>query len=161
MEKKKKFGELFYENSLKPADSVNVIDLTKELNKKTTELLEQAINDHKDYADEYYIVIELQTFQIFPGTIKQTCYVRKTPPIPKFDNNVWTYNNKSGELKYLYSIPDKATCERLRDANLEDLPKEEHQLAAFVKDFYKKNIHDEHFLKPLKIADSKNYGLIL
>ncbi len=161
MKKEKKFGELYYENSLKPTDSVNVLDLTKELNKKTTQLIEEAIKDHQDYSDEYYIVIELQSFKIFPGTINQRCCVRKTPPIPRYDHNVWTYNNKTCELKYLYSIPDKLTCERLKDANLEDIPEEERQLAQFVKDFYKQNIHDEHFLRPLKTADSKNYGIIL
>ena len=127
-------GTEAYKRLAKPAETINVIDMQREMQKKLPKILDDIIANHKNYADEYYIVIEYQRFRLLPNVIRMYQWVRKTRPSPGYDLSLFSYNNKTNELKYYWTLPDMDTANTMVQ-NQEKIPKEEKQLLQFVLDY--------------------------
>lgn len=127
-------GQESYKRLVAPPEKINVIDMQREMQKKLPKMLEDIISNHKNYADKYYIVIEYQRFRLMPNVVRIYQWVRKSKPLPGYDLSLFSYDNKTEELRYHWTLPDKDTAENLIQ-NQDKIPKEERQLLQFVLDF--------------------------
>lgn len=124
-------GKAVYEGQKQKTYHVDAIDLQREMFKQLPKKLDEVIASHKDYADEYYIVIENQKFRLLQNAIRQFIVVRKSRPLPHYDMSLFKYNNKTQQLTYEWTIPDLETTELMYD-NRASVPNSEKQLLEFV-----------------------------
>lgn len=131
---KKSAGQAAYDLLRKPPERINVVDMQREMQKHVLKEISDIIDRHKHYADTYYILYILRKERLIPNAIRNMFVVRKTRPKPDYDTSLFEYNNKSGNLKFLWSIPDEETCQYLL-LNKEYLRDDERELYSYVKAF--------------------------
>lgn len=59
---------------------------------------------------------------------------RSSCPSPDYDQTVFKYHHESQDLKYMWTIPDKETCEVFLANALKIVP-EERELLGYILDF--------------------------
>lgn len=127
-------GKASYDLLSKPPTPINVVDMQREMQKSVGAQIEEIIDSHRDYADSYYIVYMLQRERLISNAIRQRFIVRKTRPRPDYDTSLFSYDNRSGELTYHWSVPDEETCSYLLITKT-SLSPEEKLLLTFVEKF--------------------------
>jgi len=81
-------------------------DLTNEISKSYNKALNETIEKHRDWADEYYIqVIPKKEMYAPTRTIYFRFFARKTEPLLEDDMDVWYINNKTGKSQLHWSLP--------------------------------------------------------
>lgn len=130
----KSVGKAAYELLNKPAEKINVIDMQREMQKTVLHEIDDIIQKHGDYAPKYYILYMLQRDRMMPNVIRQRFIVRKTRPSPDYDCSLFSYDNKTSELAFHWSIPDEQTCEYFLH-NKEELSKDQRPLLSYVEKF--------------------------
>jgi len=127
-------GKASYDLLQKPPEKINVIDMQREMQKTVLHEIEDIIEKHTNYADEYYIVYMLLRDRVMTNVIKQKFIVRKTRPSPDYDCSLFSYDNRKNELKFHWVIPDEEACEYLLH-NVNSLTDEEKPLLSYVEKF--------------------------
>jgi len=130
----KSLGQASYDLLRKPPETINVIDMQREMQKSVLTQLQEVIESHKSYADSYYILYLLRKHRLIPNAIHQQFVVRKTRPKPDYDTSLFEYSNLTGNLKFHWSIPDEDTCIYLLH-NKDHLSDDEKELFGYVKKF--------------------------
>ena len=120
---------------LKKADTgQSIMDTSKEMLKEFLPQVEECIKIHSSWIEPYYIVVINKRERLMVNVIRQYFVARKTLPTADWDQTVFKYNPSSGDLKYLWSLPDKNTIDYLI-VHENVLPKEQSQLLQFCKLF--------------------------
>lgn len=115
-------------------DNQSLMDTSNEMTKEFLPQVEECIKNHADWIEPYYVVIINKRERLMVNVIRQYFLARKTLPTPDYDQTVFKYFPFSGDLEYLWSLPDKNTIEYLI-LNENMLPKEQSQLLQFCKLF--------------------------
>jgi hypothetical protein len=132
--KRKTVGALANELLVRPDEKQGVWDTMKEMTKKFLPEIETCINRHKDWTEPFYVVVINKRERLMVNVIRQYFLARRTLPTPDLDQSVFKYTPSSGELRYLWTVPDKATVEYLA-SKVGDIPSDERQLQNFCKFF--------------------------
>ncbi len=114
MEKKKTIGSQVLEKTIENIDDkgAECREVTLEWGKQFNKLLDDIINEHRSFADHYYIVLYAQK-EIWSEQVVRTKYIiRKTRPTPEWRQMVYSYNNKINELKYHWALPQSEVIGR-------------------------------------------------
>lgn len=114
MEKEKTLGSQVQEKVTKEFDDkgVECREVTLEWGKQFNKLLDDIIDEHRSFANHYYIVLYAKK-EIWSEQIVRTKYiVRKTRPTPEWRQMVYSYNNKTNELKYHWALPQSEVIGR-------------------------------------------------
>ena len=105
---------------------------------------------HKEYIDnlkiavdrglkamqhDFYVVVIVKKEKLLENVLRNYFAERSTCPTPDYDQSVFKYHFYSGNLEYLWTLPDKQTCE-IFARNVEKVVKEEQLLLEFVLNFY-------------------------
>ncbi len=130
----KSVGQVAYELLNKSPEKINVIDMQREMQKTALHEIDDIIKKHGNYSPKYYIVYMLQRERTMPNAIRQRFIVRKTRPDPNYDCSLFSYDNKSSELVFHWSIPDEQTCEYMLH-NKEEISKDQKNLLSYVEKF--------------------------
>lgn len=130
----KTVGQASYELLQKPPEEIHAVDLQQEMQKSTIDQIQEIIEKHKSYAEEYYIVLMYRKERLIPNVIRQQFIVRKTRPIPDYDCSLFSFNNKTNELIYHWTIPDPDSCAYIM-INSTNLSDDHKPLLEFVKKF--------------------------
>jgi len=110
MEKRKTVGEEIIEKNKKPEENPECREVTLEWGKAFNQRIEKIIEEHKNYAKKYYIVIFAHK-EIFSEQVVRTKWiVRKTIPYPEWRQCVYSYNNETDELLIHWCLPNKETA---------------------------------------------------
>ena|SRR3990167_3102401 len=127
-------GKAAYDLLCKPPERILAVDMQREMQKSTLKNIEEIVENRKDYADEYFIVLMLQKDRVIPNLIRQKFIVRKTRPAPDYDTTLYRIDNRTSNISFEWTIPDEARCEELffRQATLSE---EDSQSFSFVKKF--------------------------
>lgn len=131
---RKTVGQASYDLLQKKPERIGAVDLQREMQKSVCEQFKEVIEKHKSYADSYYIILMYRKERLLPNVIRQQFIVRKTRPSPDYDCSLFSYDNKTQELKFHWTIPDDETCTYLL-LNKENLSQDEKELYQFVKSF--------------------------
>lgn len=82
----------------------------------------------------FYIVVITKKERLMQNVIRNYFMARQTCPTPEYDQTVYEYSDLTGDLKFMWVVPSKDTCEELKENALNVAP-EERQLLKFVLDF--------------------------
>lgn len=134
--RKKTVGQLASELAQKESEAENPIDQTQEsLSDYEKNVIEAANEGAKIFDDLFYIVVLFKTEPLMPNVTRNYFFSRISCPTPDYDQAVYKVKPKAREIDFLWAIPDKKTCEFMRD-NKSHIPPEEYQLLNFVLSFY-------------------------
>jgi hypothetical protein len=134
MEKKKTVGEISLELQNKAAETQDPIELQREMQSDYVDNLIEAAHNNKDnYDDVFYIVVLTKKEKLMQNVMRNYFFTRQSCPTPQYDQSVFMYNPKDEEITYLWTVPDKETCEIFRENALQV---HERELLQCVLDFY-------------------------
>ena len=155
MERKKKLGEIATDLLQKPGDKNTVTDIQREAQKDYLDSLEWAVKhakkevdcshlkkhgQHQDCATrealvgDFYVVVITKKEKLLPNVLRNMFSTRKTCPTPDYNQSVFMWHDRTGDLEYLWTIPDEESCAIYSENAIEVVP-EERQLLGFVLDF--------------------------
>lgn len=145
MDEKKTAGQQLLDHSSKPQSyqMVSVIELQQEMLKQdefSTKMLNYIEQGRKKYETDFYIVMNLKREKLLdlsgvlqaPRTISE---LKRSCPTPFYDQSVWRYHYFKEALEYLWTVPDKDTCEYYKYHALQVVP-EERELLNYVLSYY-------------------------
>jgi hypothetical protein len=115
MEKKSRdtVGKICNDLLKKPDRKQGVMDTQIEMAKKYIPGIQECIDKNKALVDPYYIVVISKRERLLINAIRQYFVARKTLPTPDYDQTVFKYTPVTGDLKYLWTVPDKNSIEEV------------------------------------------------
>lgn len=136
-EKRKSVGELSNELLEKTPDTLDPIELQREIQGDSYEVqfMEAMDRSMGKYHRDFFIVTVNQRFRLFSNVCRTYFIDRISCPTPDFDQNVYRINRKTGQIEFLWAIPDKNTCLDMYNDPLA-VPEEQLELRKFVFEFY-------------------------
>jgi len=136
MENDKTAGQISLELMQKEADITDVRQIRNERNRDYIKKLEDCINKGlKSYQGDFYVVVASKRERLLPNIIRNFIFHRMSCPTPNYDQVVYQYKREKDEIKMLWTIPDKYTCEDMYSHAVE-VPDSHKRLLKFVLDFY-------------------------
>jgi hypothetical protein len=123
--------------SLENPEYATPIDIERELQQKDyLSVVFECIQNEKDSFEDIFFIVGIPVVnKLMPNVVGNRFFVRKTCPTPMFDQTVFSYSKKEERLEYIWTVPDKKTCEYFRENALLIDPSEK-ELLQFVLDFY-------------------------
>lgn len=97
-------------------------------------LLECVDNYRQRYQGDFYVIVLTKKERLFKNVFRHYFFTRLSCPTPEWDQVVYQYTYKTGDIEFLWVVPDKATCEFMTNNSLE-IPPDEKQLLKYVLDF--------------------------
>lgn len=131
---RKTVGKISQELLLKPDRKQGVIDTQREMNKEFIPGLEECVRRHKHWDKPFYVVVINKRERLMVNVIRQYFLARKTLPTPDYDQSVFKYTPATGDLEFLWVVPDIQTVTLLAH-NMIDIPNEQFELAGFCRLF--------------------------
>ncbi len=137
----------------------SAIELEREIHKEYEDNIHNCIErGKKEHPGDFYVVVLTKKERLLPNVLRHYYLHRSTCPTPDYDQTVYRYYRLHDTHEFIWVIPDKYTCETLRDHALE-VPALERDLLRFVLDFYddtlmklSKKLNGEELLTPLLTA---------
>lgn len=135
-EKRKSIGELNQELASQTPATDDARELQEEIQGDSYEsqFLEAMARGMQKYHRDFYLVTINQRFRLFSNVVRTYFIDRLSCPTPDFDQNVYLIERKTGNIIFLWSIPDKNTCGDMYSDPL-GFP-DQKELVQFVYDFY-------------------------
>lgn len=120
----------------KEADSIDPIEVQREMQKNYLNDLHEAVRlaKEKTTQDFYVVGILRQHTLLTRNHLEHKFVTRHTCPTPTYDQTVWKYRALSGDLEYMWTVPDRETCEIYLTNAIKVVP-EERQLLNYIIDF--------------------------
>jgi hypothetical protein len=135
-EKKKTVGAIASELQQKAPESLDPIELQREMQKDYIDNLMIAVDRGLlTMKHDFYVVVIVKKEKLLENVLRNYFAERSTCPTPENDQSVYKYHYDSGNLEYLWTVPDRETCEVfLRNVHI--IVPEEQLLLEFVLNFY-------------------------
>lgn len=112
------------------------IELERAMHKDYEENIQQCIErGKKEHPGDFYIVVITKKERLLQNVLRHYYLHRATCPTPEYDQTVYKYFREHDAHQFLWVVPDKITCEMMRDNALQ-VPDPERDLLRFVLDFY-------------------------
>ena len=129
-------GKKSVELLMKEPDTRDPIELEREMQENYWNDVKECIDrGKKQYVGPFYVVVINKKEHLMKNVIRQYFIHRQTCPRSDYDQTVFKFDPKSEMIDYLWTVPDKETCQRLKMFAMEVVP-EEHELRNMVLDFY-------------------------
>lgn len=130
MSERKTVGQICKELMDNPDPKQGVIDTRMEMNKKFLPQIEECIKNHKNLTDPFYVLVINRRERLITNVIRQIFTARRTLPTPDYDQTVFKYFPSTGDLKFLWVVPDIATVDDII-FNKKNIPQEQWDLLRF------------------------------
>jgi len=129
-------GAQYLAEATKEADTRDPIALQREMQSQYVDnLMQCASNFRKTFPNhDFFVVVITKRERLMEKLFRLYYTARHSCPTPEWDQSVYHYTHKDERLEFLWTIPDKDSCDHLRDNALMVHP-EERQLLKFVLDF--------------------------
>lgn len=112
------------------------VELERAMHKDYEENVQQCIErGKKEHPGDFYIVVITKKERLLQNVLRHYYLHRATCPTPEYDQTVYKYFREHDAHQFLWVVPDKITCEMMRDNALQ-VPDPERDLLRFVLDFY-------------------------
>lgn len=127
----------------KPLEIVSIVDLQREMlnaDEFTKKMLGYIDQGKKAYKRDFYIELNLKREKLIdmagiPQSPRSIPFLKTYCPTPFYDQSVWKYHYKTEKLEYLWTVPDRDTCNYYRKFALQVVP-EERELLGYVLSYY-------------------------
>ena len=107
MNKKHTVGEEAVKRLLNPDTKQGIIDTQREADKEYFEEIKKCVESHKAWDEPYYIVTIHKKERLLENVVRRYFLARQSLPTPQWDQTVWRYNPKNGDLRFLWVLPDE------------------------------------------------------
>jgi len=95
--------------------------------------------NHPAIEGDFFIVVLFKKERHLTNVVHQYFFPRQSCPTPEFDQTVYHYRRKDQKIKYIWTVPDVATCKWL-PLKEKELEQDERHLLKMVKDFTSGNL---------------------
>lgn len=160
MTNNKTVGEEAVARLSNPDTKQGIIDTEREVNKDYFEEIQKCVDSHRAWTDPFYVVIHYKKEKTLHNVIRRYFLARQTLPTPQWGQDVWQYNPKSGDVRYLWTLPDEQTAMWMV-ANPQDVPSDQHVLLAFILDFLDGKLYrmyEKEFLRGSEACNSDTFA---
>lgn len=119
-----------------------IVDTQREADKKYfAECLKCAETfPHSQWKDPWYLVVLHKKERLMENVIRRYFFGRQSLPKPDYDQTVWRFYPSSGNLQFLWAIPDKNTTLWIKN-NPQEIPEEQNHLKQLVFDFMEDKLY--------------------
>lgn len=119
-----------------------VVDTQREADKKYFQECQKCVTrkPHSEWKDPWYMVVIHKKERLLENVVRRYFFGRKSLPFPEYDQTVWKYHPVSGDLEFVWCIPDKNTALWMK-SHPQDIPEEQKHLAKFVFDFMEDKLY--------------------
>lgn len=139
---KETVGEASYRLRSQEDEKINPIELQREMQKGNnpddsyeSNLLEVIDRGKKAYdGKKFFVVVLFQKDRLMKNVVRAKFLHRMSCPTPSFDQTVYSYDPKSDDLVYHWSIPEPSTVNFFFYSGGTETP-EYRELAQFCRDF--------------------------
>lgn len=137
MKKGKTVGKMATELLQKIPDTLDPIEIQREAQKDYISHLKECVDTGiKEFGNiDFFVEVNLKKEKLLENVLRNYFIPRKTCPTPTYDHSVFMYHKDSGDLEYLWTVPDKETCQVFA-RNVHLIVPEERVLLDFVLKFY-------------------------
>lgn len=134
--KKKTVGAIASELQQKAPETRDPIEIQREVHKDYIDNLKIAVDRGlKTMQHDFFVTVITKKEKLMENVLRNYFAERSTCPTPDHDQTVYKYHHNSGNLEYLWTIPDRQTCEIFL-RNADKIVPEEQLLLEFVLNFY-------------------------
>lgn len=130
-------GQEAYKRLLNPDSKQGIIDTQREIDKQYFEQIEECVKKHKGklgFTGDFFITVISKKERVMENVIRRYFIARESLPTPNYDQTVWRFNQKVGDLQYIWTIPDHNTCQEMFN-NPMKVPESEDWLLQMVQMF--------------------------
>jgi hypothetical protein len=115
---------------------VPIIDQQREMTEDYLKNLDLAVDRGiKTYPNEdFYVHVETKKEKLLENVMRNYFMVKHDCPTPNYDQAIFKYLHISGDLVFIWVIPDRETCFMFKQNHLL-IPKEEKDLLTFITMF--------------------------
>lgn len=117
-----------------------VVDTQREADKEYFQEIEKCVNNHKEWKDPFYVCVLHKRERLLENVVRRYFLGRKSIPTPEYDQTLWRYYPHSGNLEFIWCIPDKNTTLWMY-SNPQDVPEEQKHLHKFIVEFINDNLY--------------------
>lgn len=133
-EQRRNLGAIVSDLSQKSTDKISIIEQQAAMQQDYMKNLTEAVDrGYKKYDKDFFIHVETKAEKLLPNTFRNYFIDRLSCPTPNYDQSVFRYNRQSGQIEYLWTIPDRETCFHLKEHTLEVVPAEQALLSLILK----------------------------
>lgn len=132
--RKKTVGEEAHKRLENPDTKQGIIDTQREMDKEYFGEIDKCIENHKHWKEPFYIVVQCKKEQKMENVIRRYFIGRLSMPTPQWDQTLWRYSPSSGDLRFVWVLPDQETAKWMA-MNPQTLKEEHRELLCFVLDF--------------------------
>jgi hypothetical protein len=147
-ERNKTVGEIARDLILKKDTKQGIVDTQREVDKEYFQEIEKCVlaKPHCNWKDPYYIVILHKKERLLENVVRRYFFGRQTLPTPDYDQTVWRYYPSTGNLEFIWCIPDKNTTLWMWD-NPESIVDDQKHLLKFVLEFIRGSLYSSMIQK--------------
>ena len=129
-------GKVAYDLLQKPDYKQGVVDTQREVDKEFFSEIQKCVErkPHKDWKSPWYIIVLNRRERTMVNVVRRQFFGRQTLPTPEYDQTVFRYYPGTGNLEFIWCLPDKNTTLWMYDSP-EQVPKEQDWLKNFVFDY--------------------------
>jgi hypothetical protein len=136
-QKKETVGALSVEMLQKEPETRDPIELEREIHKDTYEdnVYIAIESGKKQFTSPFYVVVLTKRERLMENVLRHYFFSRQSCPTPEWDQTVYRYRSEGEQIDFMWTVPDKNTCEMLRSNQVHVAPSEM-WLMKLVMDFY-------------------------
>lgn len=129
---KKTVGAVASELMQKEPDKISIQEQQEAMQQDYMKnLLEAVDRGYKKYDGDFFVEVQTKNEKLLPNVFRNYFIDRVSCPTPNYDQSLFRYNRKKGEVEYIWTIPSREACHHLKNNQLE-VVNEEQQLLRFV-----------------------------
>jgi len=141
---RKTVGEEAVKRMLNPDSSQGIVDTQREMDKEYFNEIEKCVEAHKSWDTPYYIVVHCKKEKLLENVIRRYFIGRQTLPTPQWDQTVWRYTPMTGDMQFLWVLPDENTAKWFA-GNPQEVQQEHAELLWFVTEFLNKRLYSRFY----------------
>lgn len=144
MKRKKTVGEEAIIRLANPDDKQEVVETQREADKEYFPQMEICIQNHSQWDKPYYIVVHQKKERLLENVIRRYFIGRQSMPTPQWDQTLWRYDPGTGNLRFIWTLPDENTAKWMA-ANPKELSENHHELVGFIMSFLNKTLYRDFY----------------
>lgn len=124
-----------------------IVDTQREVDKTYFEECQKCVQrkPHCDWKEPWYLVVVQKKERLMANVVRRYFFGRQSLPTPDYDQTVWEYNPKTGDMKFMWVIPDKNTTLWMV-SNPNEVPNEQRHLLNFCLDFINNKLYSRFLI---------------
>jgi len=133
--REKTVGQVSLDLVSKTPETLSPIEQMRESLTEYDKNINECIETNKKiYAGDFFIVVITKKEPLMENVLRNYFMARSTCPTPDYDQTVYRYDKKAGDIEFIWTIPSKHTCLTFIE-NKDEIVPDEWGLLKFILEF--------------------------